>query len=205
MMPAIVTIPNAYISLAQFKVSFFPATSQGDTADDATIAGAIGAVSRMIDDYCGRQFFAGSAGETRYFSPSDLRICYTDDLVSITEVATDDGLNRTFSNVWATTDWEYGPRNASAHGRPYTWIQVTPNGNNAFPGWRDSVRIKATYGWSTVPAQVQQACLIQSLRLFKRKDAPFGVMGTAEMGQLMVIPKLDPDIVTLLRGVRRLA
>jgi hypothetical protein len=43
------------------------------------------------------------------------------------------------------------------------------------------------------------------MRLYKRKDAPFGVVGStsAEMGQLMVIPKLDPDVKFLLDAYKK--
>jgi hypothetical protein len=49
---------------------------------------------------------------------------------------------------------------------------------------------------------VRQATLIQATRLFKRKDAPFGVIGSAEMGQLQVVPTIDPDIKLLLAGYK---
>jgi hypothetical protein len=45
---------------------------------------------------------------------------------------------------------------------------------------------------------VSEACKIQSIRLFKRKDAPFGVVAGGEMQQSMTIPDLDPDVKMLL-------
>jgi hypothetical protein len=47
---------------------------------------------------------------------------------------------------------------------------------------------------------VAEACLIQAARIFRRKDAIFGVTGSAEMGQQLVIPKLDPDVALMLDG-----
>ena len=36
-----------------------------------------------------------------------------------------------------------------------------------------------------------------------RPHAPFGIVGNADMGQLQVIPKLDPDVALLLSGLRK--
>jgi hypothetical protein len=65
------------------------------------------------------------------------------------------------------------------------------------------VKVTGKFGWQAVPSKVKTACLIQAERLFKRKDAPFGVIGSAEMGQLQVIPKLDPDFYILLEDYVR--
>ena len=43
-----------------------------------------------------------------------------------------------------------------------------------------------------------QATLLQAARLFRRKDAIFGVVGGGELGQAVQIAKLDPDIVLML-------
>ena len=53
------------------------------------------------------------------------------------------------------------------------------------------------------PASVIEATALETVRLFRRTDAPFGVTGSPEVGQLQVITKLDPDAVKLLRRFRR--
>ena len=60
------------------------------------------------------------------------------------------------------------------------------------------------FGWCAVPDVIAEACLIQAQRLFKRRDAIFGVVGSAEMGQLVTIAKLDPDVQMLLMAYRKL-
>lgn len=50
---------------------------------------------------------------------------------------------------------------------------------------------------------VNEAAMILAGRIFKRKDAPFGVVGSAEMGQLLVIAKHDPDVQLLMRSFRK--
>ena len=51
---------------------------------------------------------------------------------------------------------------------------------------------------------VEQATLLQSVRLYKRKDAPFGVAGAGALGQVVAISDLDPDVRNMLFPVRRL-
>jgi hypothetical protein len=41
-------------------------------------------------------------------------------------------------------------------------------------------------------------------RLFKRKDAPFGLAGSAQFGVLRQIAQEDPDVQNLLAGYSRL-
>lgn len=45
---------------------------------------------------------------------------------------------------------------------------------------------------------VREACFLQSLRLFQRKNAPFGITGSPELGQMRAITKVDPDVEVLL-------
>ena len=57
------------------------------------------------------------------------------------------------------------------------------------------------------PEPVVAACELQALRIWRRRDAPFGVVGAGgigvsagEIGTVVVIPKLDPDVMGLLDG-----
>ena len=60
------------------------------------------------------------------------------------------------------------------------------------------------FGWPVLPDVVREATLIQAVRIFKRKDSPFGVAGPNAFGSLVMIDKLDPDVVQLISGVKRL-
>ena len=64
--------------------------------------------------------------------------------------------------------------------------------------------VTGLWGWASVPTAVEQACLIQATRLFKRKGAAFGVAGSPELGnELRLLSRLDPDVeVTLGKFVR---
>jgi hypothetical protein len=56
--------------------------------------------------------------------------------------------------------------------------------------------------WVVEPV-VAQATLIQAGRYWKRKDAPFGVAGVGQLGQVVAITNLDPDVKQLLNALVR--
>jgi hypothetical protein len=49
---------------------------------------------------------------------------------------------------------------------------------------------------------VSEAVLLQCSRLFARRNAPFGITGNAEMGTLLVVPKMDSDVAAMLNPLR---
>jgi hypothetical protein len=158
----------------------------------------ITAVSRQIDEYCHRRFWKNTVNEVRYFTAAWGNLLFCDDIVSVTAVATDDDGDRTYSTSLAATDYDLEPYNAVLDGIPYNRLRITPNSSEAFLTSQRGNKLTGIFGWPSIPAQVNEACLIQSIRLFKRKDAPFGVMGTGEMGQVIAITSLDPDVKMLL-------
>jgi len=55
-----------------------------------------------------------------------------------------------------------------------------------------------------VPGPIHQACLIQTNRLIMRRDAPFGVAGSPEVGsEVRLLARLDPDVETMVRPYMR--
>lgn len=167
---------------------------------DSRIASVIEAVSRMIDGYTHRCF--RSAVETRYYTADDPYEIYVDDLLSVTQLATDGDGDRVYEVIWSPLDFDLLPFNATLDGWPYTQIAVASQGSHAFPrGVRKGVKLTGSFGFcalASCPKPVKEACVLQTVRLYRRKDAPFGVMGSADMGQAVVIPKLDPDLALLL-------
>lgn len=59
--------------------------------------------------------------------------------------------------------------------------------------WPRRVKITATFGWPEVPEDIIQAHLLQAMRLYRRKDSPEGIAGSAEWG-LVRVPRVDPDV-----------
>lgn len=192
------TIENGYTTLSTVRsVLGIPST---DTSNDALIEATVESVSRMIDNYTGRKFY--SADGTYYYAPISIDEIYTDDLLSVTSLKTDDDADGTFETTWAATDYQLLPFNAASEGRPYTRIETSGYGDYSFPvNVKRSVQLIGSFGYCTTanqPKPVAEACKLQSVRLFKRKDAPFGVIGGGDMSQSMTIPDLDPDVKMLL-------
>lgn len=52
------------------------------------------------------------------------------------------------------------------------------------------------------PSTVVEASVIQASRIFMRKDSPFGVTGSADMGTSSLIVRLDPDVKQYLQRYR---
>lgn len=189
-------ITNGYCTLAEVK-AYLGIT---DTVDDTPLEGAVMAASRAIDDHTQRVFYATTA--TRYFQAEapDLLVL-PDDLISVTSLSCDDDGDRVYERTWTATDYDLEPVNS---GPPYLLIRTTPQGNYAFPTHSRGVAIVGSWGYAaTAPEAVKQACLILATRYFKRKDAPFGVLGTPELG-FMRIPSRDPEVTALLSPFRRL-
>lgn len=65
------------------------------------------------------------------------------------------------------------------------------------------LKITGTWGWATVPDAVNEACILLAERLFRRKDAPFGVAGQGEVGNSVALRAVDPDIELMLSGYKR--
>ena len=170
------------------------------TSKDSIIERVVTAVSRSIDKHC-RRWFYGISG-TRYYTPVDYAKLDIDDLGtsgSVT-ITTDEDGDRTYETSWASTDYDLWPYN----GAPYMEVHVTPQGNNAWPvKVAKSVKIAGVFGYqsgtsASAPMDIREACIIQSIRIFHRKDNPYGVAGNAEMGQLIQIATLDPDVKLML-------
>ena len=197
-------IVNGYATLVEIKAAM---TSGMGTTQDTVIERVVTAVSREIDRHCRRRFYGVS--ETRYYTPVDYAKLDIDDVGtsgSITLKTDEDG-DRTYETTWASTDYDLWPYNAA----PYMEIHVTPQGDNAWPvKVAKSVELAAIFGYQSgtsadAPADVREACIIQSTRIFHRKDNPYGVAGNAEMGQLIQIATLDPDVKLLLENYIRRA
>jgi hypothetical protein len=192
-------ILNGYATLPEFLSRYVPAAPT-DAARDTTIEGTIQAVSRSIDLLGPRRFWVNAADalETRYCTVKKLiggLFWLPDDVVSITTLASDNDGDGTYEVTWAATDYKLGPPNAALDGWPYNYIRRLPLGLCWLPeGIEDGIKIIGRFGFPAVPAQITEACYLQSYRLYLRKTSPFGVAGSADMGQVMVIPKLDPDI-----------
>ena len=191
------TLTNAYTTLNNFKER----VEIDDSLDDAALEKIITATSRAVDDITNRRFYA--ATETRYYTAERADYLRVYDLLSVTTLKTDEDGDRTYEVTWATTDYDLMPFNATLDGEPYTWLEITPDGDNAFPtGLTKSTELKGSFGYSsTTPAVIEEACLLATHRLLKRADTPLGVSAAAALGQHQVVVRDlagDPDFMALI-------
>lgn len=193
---------NCYCTLSDVK----SALSIEDINDDTAIEAAILAASRMIDDYTGRFFYKDGTAlspVTRYFTPKDWWTCTIDDIITFTEVATDDNFDQLYTTVWSTSDYMVEPINNPRRGWPYSRILAI--GAYILPAQLpQTLRIKGIWGWSSVPYEIQMACKLQASRLFIRKQSPFGVAGSVDTGTIRLSSRLDPDVEALVRPFKKM-
>lgn len=193
-------ITNGYCTLAEVK----SALRITDTVDDSLLELSVEAASREIDGYCQRIFYSRTA-QTRVYTPESYFLCQTDDIVSVMTLETaTDGSN--FDVTWSSGDYQLEPLNGVSgglQGQPYTRIRAVDS--YVFPMYllnEATVRITGTFGWSAVPVDVKQACVLLAMRQFKRYDSPLGVAGFGDMGALRV-GRTDPDVEALLHPYKR--
>ena len=155
------------------------------------------------------ELFDGSVS-ARVFAAEDPVTLKVDDFSTSTGliVKTDTVGNGTFDRTWTSADYQLEPLNGvveGIEGWPYWRIRAIDD--EAFPvdpTGRARVQVTAKWGWAAVPDAVFQACLIQSLANFKRKDAPFGVIGFDEMtgADEMITQEYNASRLTVLLSER---
>jgi len=193
---------NVYTTLSDVKNGL----QIEDITDDTAIEAAILAASRMIDDYCQRAFYQEgtlAAPVTKYYTPVSPWYLEIDDLIQPTEIASRANQSGPFSTIWnLDNDVMYEPINNPQLGRPvtrllavrtYVWPYFFPQ----------TVKITGVWGYSSIPYEVELACKIQASRLFIRKQSPFGIAGSVELGTVRLNSRLDPDVEILLKTFRR--
>lgn len=189
-------VTNGYIGLEELKTAL---EIDGDNRD-ATLERAIGAASRQIDRHTERVFYK-TESETRQYESNCPNLLVVDDLLELTGLETDTDGDLQYEDIWGETDWYLTRENPST---PYTSIATTPLGLYTFPRGKKAIQVTGDWGWEAPPDEVVQATLLLALRLFQRKDAPFGIVGSGELGQMRAVVSMDPDVKSLLAPYRRL-
>lgn len=200
-------IANGYATLAQIKSAL--RIPSGDATDDSLLEMAVESASRLIDAYCGRNFIlAGTT--TRYFNTENPYVVQIDDARSISAVETSSSQDGVYDTVWSIGtaggdgDAQPEPINDYLGGIVWPYTRLRAVGDYTFPtGPEQSVKVTASFGWPNVPMTVQQACVLQSSRIFSRLQSPLGVAGFGDMGIMRVSRGLDPDVAQLIEGYRR--
>lgn len=140
----------------------------------------------------------------------------------------DDYTSWTVGTVGSTTSADVfpasgNPRNPDYQSLPYNLLIIGPNGDySIFTGGAYSYRrgfrpigtahsrglptVEVTARWgfaSAVPQNISTACLMQAARWYKRLQSSMAdVLASGELGQLMFLQKLDPDVAMILENGR---
>lgn len=184
-------------------------TRSSVTVDDTELALAVTAASRVVDEYCGRQFGQVSTAAARVYTAEwDRRRCRwiieTDDISSTDDLAVmvDDDDNQTYDREIDV--YRLWPFNADENGDPWTRIIVQPDSANLPTGREGAVEVTAEWGWAAVPTPVKNATLIEANRIFQRRVSPYGIAGSPETGsELRLLRSVDVDAQKILQRYRR--
>lgn len=192
-------ITNGYTTLVNQKLSL----GIDDSVDNTWLEICITAASRAIDNFTERVFYQTSA--TRVFVPYDNFLVEIDDLATLTTLKTSTNVDGVFDVTWSTNDRQLEPLNGIAGGMPSPTTHIRAVGDYWYPtaGQEATVQVVGTFGWPAVPSAIEQACILQAARYFKRADSPMGVAGFDAMG-VVRLARIDPDIATLLEPYCRI-
>jgi hypothetical protein len=174
-----------------------------DTERDGLLLRAATAASRQVDRHCGRRFWMDETATARVINPRRREVCDADGAhLLVPDIGDDEGLvveTGSAAGGWttlATGAYELEPTDALDQGQPVTQLLRLGGRWSGGAGYR--ARITVRWGWPSIPDVAVQATTIQAARLFKRKDSPEGVMGSAEWGAIR-LSRVDPDVQGLLQ------
>lgn len=194
-----------YISAAEFANYL----KIDDSADDQELGFARVGACRAIDATCGRRFWVDDSVSARTYRACHVDLLDVHDISTTTGlvVKTDDNFDGTYETTWTSTDYQLEPVNgvfAGIEGYPYFRIRGVNRYFPVSPMGIVSVQVTAKWGWAAVPGAVKEAALLQASRFFQRRQAPFGVAGSPQVGsELRLLERLDPDVAVMLRAYRR--
>lgn len=194
-------ITNGYILLDDYK----DRDHITDDQDDGIFESYIEAISRKIDELTWRRFY--KVTETRTFTPEYHDTLFIFDLTAITTLKSDPDGDRTYPTEWASTDYDLLPENATIDGKPWTEIQIAPNGEQRFPVLRSGIQIAGDFGYVAdqveAPFLIKEAVHLGVNRIRERQATPLGVSASSALGELRVAVKAlesDPDFMGMIES-----
>jgi hypothetical protein len=201
-------ITNGYATLTQIKNYM----SISDNTDNDLLEDLIESASRSIDRMANRRFYLDTTASARlYRAYSDIFV-YVDDIgtTSNLSVALDINGNGTYTKTLTLNqDYILDPLTAASLGRPFTQLTMVSNTETwpIFPGLtqnglRPGVQVTARWGWPSVPDDINMACLILTADLYKRKDAPGGILGLGDLGVVRMSP-IGRDVTAMVRAYKK--
>lgn len=195
--------------------------SENDSLDDVELQRALDGATWMIDQVASRSFAPVEIGPAEdrgyhYDAPHyDRRYGWVVEIPDLTsgiggaEIFTWNAADAAWTTPVDMSKVVWLPRNGAPEPDPWTQA-VLPPGSGSFErasySYTDpntvTVMVRADFGWLAVPAAVEEACLIQAARLFRRRDALFGVVNSIDgSSQMRLKQAMDSDALVLLDGL----
>lgn len=207
-MSTTVTIFDApsYVTVESLKATL---ELSGTTFADEDLAPAIQSASRAIDTLLDRKFYMEdtSNDQVRYYTPLRPSSVDLDDVMHVTEIASDYGWTGNYSHVWDTSvtgNMLLEPLNAPLEGRPWERATVRYRPGASFPTLflpthLASVRVTGRFGWTQPPPQIVTFATVLATKFFRRtREAPFGIVTVGiDTASAMRLAKTDPDFALL--------
>ena len=201
-------IVNGYATLTQIKAYM----SISDNTDNDLLEDLVESASRSIDRIANRRFYLDSSASARLYRAYSNIFVFVDDIgtTSSLVVAMDEDGNGTYSKTLTlNTDYILDPLTSPSLNRPYTQLTMVSNTESwpIFPGitsngLRPGVQVTARWGWPSVPDDINMACLILTADLYKRKDAPGGILGLGDLGVVRMSP-IGRDVTAMVRAYKK--
>jgi hypothetical protein len=201
-------IVNGYATLTQIKNYM----SISDNTDNDLLEDLIESASRSIDRIANRRFYLDATASARLYRAYSNIFVFVDDIGTTSNlvVAMDEDGNGTYSKTLTlNTDYILDPLTSQSLNRPFTQLTMVSNTESwpIFPGitsngLRPGVQVTARWGWPSVPDDINMACLILTADLYKRKDAPGGILGLGDLGVVRMSP-IGRDVTAMVRAYKK--
>jgi len=204
----IMAITNGYATLAEIKGYM----SISDNTDNDLLENLVESASRSIDRIANRRFYLDATASARLYRAYSNIFVFVDDIGTTSNlvVAIDENGNGTYSKTLTlNTDYILDPLTSQSLNRPFTQLTMVSNTESwpIFPGLtsnglRPGVQVTARWGWPSVPDDLNMACLILTADLYKRKDAPGGILGLGDLGVVRMSP-IGRDVTAMVRAYKK--
>ena len=201
-------ITNGYATLTEIKNYM----SISDSTDNDLLENLVESASRSIDRIANRRFYLDATASARLYRAYSNIFVYVDDIGTTSNlvVAVDENGNGTYSKTLTlNTDYILDPLTSQSLNRPFTQLTMVSNTESwpIFPGitsngLRPGVQVTARWGWPSVPDDLNMACLILTADLYKRKDAPGGILGLGDLGVVRMSP-IGRDVTAMVRAYKK--
>lgn len=199
---------NNYCSSSDLKA--YPELGLSSTTDyDDQISFDIGVASRLIDRLVGKEpgfFYPTTDSVTRYYDGNGEQEIDIDSWVSISSVSVSEDGNYSSSDYTAwtlNTDYYTWPYNSTSLSEPIQRLIIDHNSSKYnFTRFKKAIQVTGVAGYSaSTPSPIQKACIVQVFRWYMRGKQAFADAGAnIELGRMVYVKQLDPDIKELLRS-----